>query len=540
MAPADPATASGATAAQTDTCPATSSDPNLIDMTGADPASPAKKPKAAAPKAKAPAKSQAKSAKTLKEGAEGKPKGRKKKTEALEELVPEGALLRGPSFPFDIHRVLALGSQCGLPTDQATRDELSGQHGMLRMPRACQKTAADPGSAIPTAIGATAVSASSASAQADCWADNHACSDGRLCGSECAEQLQALAGSAGAQEVPLSELSLRDRLQKVQCLLRQAGLSPAEAMLGLASPDALDNAEASDAVRHTVSPTGTDGLFHGHVGSADPMQEADQDGSGTHTGSDRSPVPSLACGVTYDECLINLISPTLGPSPQASHAGTDAGSPLGLPLSAPQLSPIELDSPSQSNCLPVCAASSLALVSHALLQQQQQQQGEHAGTPADDPVSCGRVCQNSLHSSQQELLLPSETPCFQQDASGVLPAASPAALPAVAEQCCDVLQLSHGMQSSASCQQSPRSSMDEVSQHGRKRSRLATSCLCSIISHFPYPVVKLCDAKQWSILRKHCSCCVSHPSEPVPVVAGMLKHAQLRCCVTLLDHVYMF
>ena len=478
----DFAAASDGTAAQTDVFPVNCLDGVLIDMTGADSASPAKKPKARAPKAKSPADSKAKGTKTVKDGAAGKLKGRTKKTEALEALAPE-ELPRGPSFPFDINRVLALGRQCGLPTESAARDELAGQHGVLHSLDAGCQTAVESASAVPSAKGGTADSVmSTASAQADCFANSLAYSNSRMWGCDCAEEQQASVGPASSQEVPLSELSLRERLQKVQCLLQQAGLSPAEAMLGLGltNPDALDAANASPAVRgRHVSGEGSD-LFHAHVGCQSSTHGPDQAGAGMHIGLDCSPVPNLAHGVTYDD-LINLISPTPGPSPQASDAGTDNSIPPRPRLLAPQLGPLKVDPPSQCNDMLVCASSPLALISHVLLQQQEQQQHDECVVKsANGPISSGKVGQNSLDSTEQEPPLQGKATCFQQGQSAASPRASPAASPAtsptVAEQPCDGLQLTHGVQSSASCQQSPGSSVDEVSQHGKKRSRSATTC----------------------------------------------------------------
>ena len=476
----DFAAASFSAAAPTDVFAVNSSDGILIDMTGAGSASPAKK--ARAPKAKSPADSKAKGARTVKDGAAGKPTGRKKQTEALKELAPE-ELPRGHSFPFDIDRVLALGSQCGLPTDRATRDELAGQHGVLHSPHARHQTAVDRASAVPSAKGATAESVmSTAAAQADCSANSPAYSNSRLWGCGCPQEQQASIGPASSQEVPLSELSLRDRLQKVQCLLQQAGLSPAEAMLGLTNPDALDAANASPVVRRFPGPGHADDLFHGHVGSHDPTHDPVQAGAGMHIGSDRSPVPNLAHGVTYDD-LINLISPTPGPSPQASDAGTDNSISPRAPLLASQLSSVIGDPPSQCDDMLGYAISPLAVImtNHALSQQQQQeqqQQDECVAQSADGPVGSGKVGQHSLDSTQQEPPLQGKATCFQQGQSAASPRVSPAASPMVAEQSCDGIQLTQGLQSSASCQQSPGSSADEVSQHGKKRSRSATTCPC--------------------------------------------------------------
>ena len=449
--------------------PDNSLDGVLIDVTGGDSASPAKKPRARAPKAKSPADSKAKGAKTVRDGAAGKPKGRKKKIEVLQELVSE-ELPRGPSFPFDLNRVLALGSQCGLPTDRATRDELASQHGMLPSLDARHQTATDRASA----KGATAESAMmAASAQADCSANRLAYSNSRSWGRDCAQEQQASAPPASSQEVPLSELSLRDRLQKVQCLLQQAGLSPAEAILGLSNPDALGAANASFAVRSPLSPGGTDVVFDGHVGSSDRTHDPDQAGAGMRIGSDCSPVPSLAHGITYDD-LINLISPTPAPSAQALHVGTDDDNPLRPPTSTPQLSPHALDPPSQCIDTPVFASSPLAVVSHALLQQQQQDENDVESV--DGPVNSDKVGKNSSDSLQQETPLQGKASCPQQGQSAALPAASPAASPMVAEPPCD--GVSHGVQPSASCLQSPGSSAGEVSQHGKKkRSRSAITGL---------------------------------------------------------------
>lgn len=441
--------------------PATS-DSVMIDMTGADLASPAKKSKTRAPKAKSPADSKAKGAKPAQDGAAGKLKGRKKKTEALEELPPE-ELPRGPSFPFDINRVLALGSRCGLPTDRAARDELAGQHGVVHSLDARQQTATDIASAIPSATAESVMT--TASVQAGCSASSRARSNNNSWGCDCAPELQASAGPASSQKAPLSALSLRDRLQKVQCLPQQAGLSPAEAMLGLTNPDALDAANASPAVKH-VGRGDTDDLIHNHVGSHDPTDDADQSCAGMHMGSDCSPMPNLAHGITYDD-LINLISPTGGPSPQASDAGTDNSTPLRAPLLDPQLHALKVNPCSRCADTPVYAASAPAFISHAL--SQQQQQDENVVESGDCPGSFDKVGANSLDSFQQQQPLQGKASCSQGGQS--------AAVPMKAEQACDGLPLAHGVPSGASCQPSPGSSADEMSQHGKKRSRSATFCL---------------------------------------------------------------
>ena len=286
-------------------------------------------------------------------------------------------------------------------------------------------------------------------------------------------------GPASSQETPVSELSLHDRLQKVQCLLQQAGLSPAEAMLGLTNPDVLDAANASPAFRRPLGSGDTDDLFHGHMGNHDSTHDAD---AGMHIGPDCSPVPNLTHGVAYDDLII-LISPTPGPSVQASDIATDNSLPSPAPLSASQLSPLKVDPPSQCNDILVYATSPPALVSHALLQeqqQQQQQQDEYLVGSTDAPTGSGKDIQNSYDSFKEEPVHQSEALRFQQQQAVALPAASSM----VAGQACDGVHLSHGGQPSASCQQSPASSADEVSQHGRKRSRSATICLCCIMACF--------------------------------------------------------
>ncbi|KAL3161568.1 hypothetical protein ABBQ32_010433 [Trebouxia sp. C0010 RCD-2024] len=459
-------TASSASAAQTDMPLATSTDTALIDMTGSELPSPAKKARGRPPKAKSPADSQAKKGKALKAGLESKPKGRKKKSEALEALVPE-ELPKGPSFPFDINRVLSLGSQCGLPMDRAARDELAAQYGVLHSLDASHITVSDTLDAMTSASGGTAEFVGPASALSEPLCNSHEDSKHRCMDNGYAGQQQAWSDTK--QEVPLSELSLRDRLQKVHCLLQQAGLSPAEAMMGLANPDANPNAvhtaKASAAVT-CHSPTSMDDLSQDHPGSHDLIHSPGRNGPGMHTGSDKSPVRELACGVTYDE-LISLISPTPGPSPQASVMATDAGSPLRIPLVAPQLSPS--NPPSQEHRTSVFVTSPLALVSHNLFQQQQQRrQDDQLVESIDSPGTACRSRQDSLRSfPEQELVSESQVPSPQQGLC------FGTALPTETELCLDLRQPTggDGVQSSASCQQSPGSSAGEVSQHGKKRSR---------------------------------------------------------------------
>lgn len=449
---------------------ATSTDSTLIDMTGSELPFPAKKARGRPPKAKSPADSQAKQGKASKAGVESKPRGRKKKSECLEALVPE-ELPKGPSFPFDINRVLALGSQCGLPMDRAARDELAAQYGVLHSPDASLTSVSGTPNAMTYANGGTAELVGSGAAPGDLLCNGCEGSQNRFLDNGHAGQRQAW--SIAKQEVPLSELSLRDRLQKVHRLLQQAGLSPAEAMMGLADPDALQSARASASVT-SHNPHSMDDLSQHRPGSHDLIHSPGQDGAGMHIGLDSSPVRELASGVTYAE-LISLISPTPAPSPQASVMATDAGSPLRNPLLAPQLTPS--DPPSQRHRTHVFGASPLALVSHDLFQQQQQQQQDDQSVESIDLGSPCKSRQDSLHSFQeQEPVSPSEVPNPQQ---GLY---FGTALPTGAEQGLDGGQPTHGdgAQPSASCQQSPGSSAGDVSQHGKKRSRSASQC-CIVV-----------------------------------------------------------
>ena len=392
-----------------------------------------------------------------------KPKARKKNAEALDALVPEECP-KGPSFPFDINRVLALGSRCGLPTDQAARDQLAGQHGVLHSLDVLQQAVTD--RALPSASDRTAEVEWSAPVHAGCPSISHTYGDNRCMDSDCAQEQHVSVGVGRTQEAPLSELSLRDRLHKVRCLLQQAGLSPAEAILGLANSDAADPANASTCVRR-LSPDSTHNSSHGHIGGEEDITyDPDRAAAGAHIGSASSPVPNLARGVTYEE-LISLISPTPGPVAQASDAAAGAGTPPQAPIFAPELSPPELDPPSPSDHTPTYATSPLPLFSHSLFQQQQQQQQNDCFVEsAGSPVSPRKVGQSSLDSSRQELELQSGASDSHQD--------QPADSLTIAEQHCDEPPLIHCVQLSASCQQSPGSSADEVSQHGKKRSRSAT------------------------------------------------------------------
>ena len=235
--------------------------------------------------------------------------------------------------------------------------------------------------------------------------------------------------------------------------------------LGLTNPDALDAANASPAVKH-VGRGDIDDLIHNHVGSHDPTDDADQSCAGMYMGLDCSPMPNLAHGIIYDD-LINLISPTGGPSPQASDAGTDNSTPLRAPLLDPQLHALKVNPRSRCADTPVYAASAPAFISHAL--SQQQQQDENVVESGDCPGSFDKVGVKSLDSFQQQQPLQGKASCSQGGQS--------AAVPMKAEQACDGLPLAHGVPSGASCQPSPGSSADEMSQHGKKRSRSATFCL---------------------------------------------------------------
>lgn len=430
---------------------------SLIDMTDdAEIASPAKKATARAPKAPKAAGSAVEARKpraaAAVEGQEAKPKGRKKKAEPLQELAP-AQVLKGPSFPFDVDHVLALGSRCGLPADRAARDQLSAQHGTLpvlashhQMPSGCTGNGLASGQAIEPA-------------NADCDNIRQVVQDVELlCASPAA-------GPDSTPAVPQSELPLRDRLQNVRHLLHEAGLSPSEAMLSLSSLAADDAAKASGAIICLTASNNTADPACGHMSGADSVGQSDID---MHHSSDRMPVPDLAGGRTYDE-VISLISPTPKSVRTALDRRIDEDSPLQPPFLTPQPGCPGGSPPSQLHPSLVNAISPLALGSQCLLQhnarQSQQQQDGSSAQLAYSLESVGQSTQDRSDALQQQQHV---TICSEVSESWKNTEAGSAV---AAEQRKAGSEVDQSMHGSAGCHQSPVSSPSDASQHGKKRSR---------------------------------------------------------------------
>lgn len=330
----------------------------------ADPtlASPAKKPKRRAPKATAATAAQAassaaagaaaeidskaKAAKPSPKGKAVKPKGRKKAAEAPEQFEP-AELLKGPAFAFEVDHVLALGSRCGLPTDRAARDAMSAQHqtdwrqqepqDSLSETYRAQETANTPH---PAASGGN-IYTSRGEVTTKSMPHGEACSP--------------------SPTVPVAELPLRDRLHKIQQLLLQAGLSPAQALLVAHTASNSDPAATATAVHQGV--TAASEVRSVRQQSADiatidlrdadlalTRQQSDSSASTAAASPQDVTKPAWSHGVTYDE-LICLVSPSPAAPHQRLHASQHAESPPLL--SDPQPLPAStLDSPQSPHAMP--------------------------------------------------------------------------------------------------------------------------------------------------------------------------------------------
>ena len=426
-------------------------------MTSPGPVSPAKKPRGRVPKAASSEGSavKAKKPRAVKAGQEAKPKGRKKGPVLAEELAPE-ELPKGPSFTFEIDHVLALGSRCGLAADRAARDELSSQHAVQQLHPAVHHPH------LHSATGNSSVMihpAPPASASTESSEQAIQVDDGS------AVEQPEFAGMDSVTHVPLSELPLRDRLHKVRQLLREAGLSPAQALLSLNSPDAAESSAAVPVAGLQGSPSSISDLAYTCLDSRQATDAHEVEG-GKKQFSDGSPVSKLASGATYDE-LICLISPSPKHSVPASDRLTDANHPLYPSHLALQLSPPGHPLSLQHDSLILSASSPRAVCQSSMPsdpgQQPQQRQ-------PNDSFAATSAAVDSIHQSAHRAVAPVlEQPVLYSDVSTAQQAMQTAS--SATEHQDGMSEFSgHG---AVSCQPSPDSSTGSVLQQGKKRSRSA-------------------------------------------------------------------
>lgn len=160
--------------------------------------------------------------------------------------------------------------------------------------------------------------------------------------------------------VLVAELPLRDRLHKIQQLLLQAGLSPAQALLAAHTASNSDPAATAPAVHLGVTAANavrparhqsdqqTEDSVTIDLSDADlPMTRQHSDSSASTAAASPQHVtkPAWSHGVTYDE-LICLVSPTPAAPHQRLHASQHADSPPLL--SDPQHLPASTLHPPQS------------------------------------------------------------------------------------------------------------------------------------------------------------------------------------------------
>ncbi len=494
---AEPASTSDSTGAS-DATLAASANGTLAEPSNPSLASPAKKPRgrpsktaaaaaaqsasvaaATAPSAEAGTRTAALQASP--KGKAVKPKGKKKKAEPVKELEA-AELPKGPAFAFEIDHVLALGSRCGLPLDKATRDEMSVKHHReIRWQQQQAQPALLDSPKAPESSSTLARKQSVAlgnTAQTGCA---HVAYSGAPDSSRDSVMISAPQQAGWPSEsppVPDAELPLRDRLNKIQALLLQAGLSPAQALLAAstashtkAAASAQDTsslfaASSSDAAAGVskAAAAALDACSSLTTASAvDPAagvsQQQQQDdtfdlsdadlfstglahGAGSSTaaagGLQSVSTPMWSHGVTYDE-MICLVSPSPVPLHQRLDMGQIPGSPSlpsksqPLPVDSPHSSPTAPSLLPQHEQSPVQSPESVVLVSSSSPQKQ---------SPSQQPVSPTAYLGNGgfriTEGETAQLDL-------QQDALSA------------SVYTMDESELSHSMHGSASCQPSPAS-----------------------------------------------------------------------------------
>jgi len=480
---AEPASASDSTGAS-DATLAPSANRTLAEPANPSLASPAKKPRGRPSKTAAAAAAQSASVATATapsaeagtetaalqaspKGKAVKPKGRKKKAEPVKELE-SAELPKGPAFAFEIDHVLALGSRCGLPMDKATRDEMSVQHhkeikwkqqqvqsALLDSPKAPESssTIARKQSVALDNIAQTGSAHVAFSGAPNPSRDNIMIS-----------AAQQEAWLSASPPVPDAELPLRDRLHKIQHLLLQAGLSPAQALLAASpashskaaasAPDAsssLTAASVVDAAAGVGKQQQQDDTID--LSDADPFRTGLTHGAGSSTaaaGSLSVSTPMWSHGLTYDEmiCLV-------GPSPVPLHQRLDDSKVPDSPSLPSDFQPLPVDTPHsppaapsllpQREQSPVQSHKSVELVSSSSPQKQSSSQ-----QPASPTAHFGHGGFRTTEGDKALLDM-------QQDALSA------------SVHTMDESELSHSMHGSASCQPSA-ASIGSIPQT-KKRSR---------------------------------------------------------------------
>ena len=399
-----------------------------------------------------------------------KPKGRKQKAETVKELE-SAELPKGPAFAFEIEHVLALGSRCGLPMDKATRDKMSVQHHkeIRWKQQQAQSALLDSGEAPEIsnqsiALDNTAQTGPSARTAAPQVAFSGAYHPSRDSGMTSAAQQERW-----PQESPPvadAELPLRDRLRKIQRLLLQAGLSPAQVLLAAStashSKAAASTQDASSRLPAASTGDAAAGLSKQQQQQDDTIDLSDADlssiqlshGAGSSTeaagGSQSVSTPMWSHGVTYDE-MICLVSP----SPVPLHQQLDKSQVPGFPSLPSDCQPLPADSlhspPAAPSLLPqheqsqVQSPKSVELVSSSSPQKQSSSQQPASPTAHLSDGGC-RITEGDT--AQLDL---------QQDALSA------------SVDTMDESEHSHSKHGSASCQPSPASTGSI--QQTKKRSR---------------------------------------------------------------------
>ena len=385
---------------------------------------------------------------TSKAAKEVKPRGKKKKAGVMEQLEP-AEQPKGPAFAFEIDHVLALGSQCGLPMVKAARDEMSvAHHAQMRLHEASHSL----------------------------------CDKCQASGSQ--EQVPVESGTldrydstsekgnvkTAPQLLPIAELPLRHRLQKIQQLLLQAGVSPTQALL---APNTVSNStsgmtSASTTVQ-SMQQRDTAIADHDFAHLLRSEQQAKLGSKRDERGFDHVTTPVWTQGVTYDK-MICLISPSPSPVHQRLHTSQHSD-PMLLPLDAqrPPLDPSQTPTavPEHPDQNYDQLHDPVGSISPFGPQGQQQDADCQCVFPSQAELP-SKLCSVQPHA---DMLTAACRP--SDDQLDFKPASSPAS-----GLCVEAAKVNHDLHgSSASCHQSPVST--RATQQNKKRSRLVASCHCT-------------------------------------------------------------
>ena len=392
-----------------------------------------------------PAKAASKAAKEV------KPRGKKKKAGVMEQLEP-AEQPKGPAFAFEIDHVLALGSQCGLPMDKAARDEMSvAHHAQMRLHEAsyslCDRRQASGSQEQVSVESGTLDRYDSTSEKGDV--------------------------KTAPQLLPIAELPLRHRLQKIQQLLLQAGVSPTQALL---APNTVSNStcgmtSASTTVQ-SMQQRDTAIADHDAADFAHLLRSEQQAKLGSkrdERGFDHVTTPVWTQGVTYDE-MICLISPSPSPVHHRLHTSQHSD-PMLLPLDAqrPPLDPSQTPTavPERPDQNYDQLHDPVGSISPFSPQGQQQDADCQCVFPSQAELP-SKLCSVQPHA---DMLTAACRPSGDQ--LDFKPASSPAS-----GLCVEAAEVNHDLHgSSASCHQSPVST--RATQQNKKRSRWVASCHCT-------------------------------------------------------------